>query len=463
MTLFPWEETSRVRDLLSRVPRRQRGRRAGDDPDAGRPPRARPGHQHAGRDPSGGGGGAHPADLDRRLRGQRDRAGAPGSPARAPADPRPDEASPRRVRRRAAAGPDHRAQGEHLSGPAPDGPGRGSVRGGCPALRQHRAGPPDECPDLCRRGSPRVGAPGPDRSLRPNRGTIPKPSSDSSRNSIPRTSADSIPEGIRRPGRVVAPGGRAGSGAAGPRRLAAIVRIAGGDTVPVGPDSLVLHRVGQAAQGPIDTVETGPRGRFEVRFHPDTSALFLFSVRYEGIEYFSAPIRGLAGKPDTSLVIIVADTSSSTPVIGRGAHPSDRAARPEQQPDGDRLAGAVQCRGAHPGDAGLPAGLLVRPASGRGPAGGPRRRPFEPVLSRCGQLPGRQCPGVRPDLAGTEGAGAPVPDRRGARIAWWCPRRRPIRCSCCWRSRTPGSNARRFPGRPPSRSRAGPSAGGPAC
>ncbi len=93
-----------------------------------------------------------------------------------------------------------------------------------------------------------------------------------------------------------------------------IVRVVTGDTMPVGSVSVVLHRVSQTAQGPIDTVPTGISGRFDIRFRADTSALFLFSVRYEGIEYFSAPIRGYAGRPDTGLVIIVADTSSTIPV-----------------------------------------------------------------------------------------------------------------------------------------------------
>jgi len=76
----------------------------------------------------------------------------------------------------------------------------------------------------------------------------------------------------------------------------------------------VLHQVGPTLQAPVDTVLAGPGGKFDVRFRSDTSALFLLSVRYQGIEYFSAPIRGLPGKPDTSLVIIVADTSSAAPV-----------------------------------------------------------------------------------------------------------------------------------------------------
>ena len=93
-----------------------------------------------------------------------------------------------------------------------------------------------------------------------------------------------------------------------------IVRLSQGDTVPVPAIPLVLHRVGRVAQGPIDTIASDASGRFQVRFAADTSALYLFSVRYQGIEYFSAPIRGIPAQPDTQLVLIVADTSSTAPV-----------------------------------------------------------------------------------------------------------------------------------------------------
>jgi hypothetical protein len=93
-----------------------------------------------------------------------------------------------------------------------------------------------------------------------------------------------------------------------------VVRPSGGDTIPVGPVRLVLHRLGRTAQGPIDTVEADSRGRFDARFVPDSTALYLLSVRYQGIEYFSSPVRADLRNPDTALVIIVADTSSTAPV-----------------------------------------------------------------------------------------------------------------------------------------------------
>lgn len=93
-----------------------------------------------------------------------------------------------------------------------------------------------------------------------------------------------------------------------------VVKVSQGDTVPVPSAQLVLHRVGRAEQGPIDTITADARGRFQARFASDSSALYLFSIRYQGIEYFSAPIRGNPAQPDTQLVLIVADTSSTAPV-----------------------------------------------------------------------------------------------------------------------------------------------------
>jgi len=98
------------------------------------------------------------------------------------------------------------------------------------------------------------------------------------------------------------------------RAAGTVVRVAGRDTIAVGSVPVVLHRIGPAVQGPLDTVGADRRGRFAVRYAPDSGAAFLLSVRYLGIEYFSAPLGSDPARPDTSLVLIVADTSSTTPV-----------------------------------------------------------------------------------------------------------------------------------------------------
>lgn len=106
------------------------------------------------------------------------------------------------------------------------------------------------------------------------------------------------------------PGTLAGQRHAGGR----VVRVVEGDTLPLAGVPVVLHRVGPATQGPVDTVLADRRGRFGFRFADDSTAAWLLSARYGGIEYFSQPLSAAAAGPDTGLVVVVADTSSTAPV-----------------------------------------------------------------------------------------------------------------------------------------------------
>ncbi len=105
--------------------------------------------------------------------------------------------------------------------------------------------------------------------------------------------------------------------AAQSRTAGRVARVVGRDTLPVGRMPVVLHRVARAVQGPIDTVRADASGRFGFRFRADSVASYLLSVRYDGIEYFSSPIASNPAKPDTAVLILVADTSSSAPVTTR--------------------------------------------------------------------------------------------------------------------------------------------------
>ncbi len=93
-----------------------------------------------------------------------------------------------------------------------------------------------------------------------------------------------------------------------------VVRAVDGDTVGVPGVLVVLHRVGPAAQGPVDSVRTGPLGRFAFRFVPDTAAAYIVSTTYRGLAYFSDPL-GAAGTEGRRLLILVSDTSSTAPVV----------------------------------------------------------------------------------------------------------------------------------------------------
>jgi hypothetical protein len=101
---------------------------------------------------------------------------------------------------------------------------------------------------------------------------------------------------------------------AGTRVAGRIVRVVAGDTLPVRGPAVVLHRVSRRAQGPLDTVATTAGGRFAFRLRPDSATTYLVSVRWAGIEYFSAALSADSRRPDTALVIVVADTASGAPV-----------------------------------------------------------------------------------------------------------------------------------------------------
>ena len=51
-----------------------------------------------------------------------------------------------------------------------------------------------------------------------------------------------------------------------------VVRAEGPDSVPVPGVRVVLHRVGQMEQGPVDSTPADARGRFRFRFRADSGA-----------------------------------------------------------------------------------------------------------------------------------------------------------------------------------------------
>jgi hypothetical protein len=112
-----------------------------------------------------------------------------------------------------------------------------------------------------------------------------------------------------------------------PRAAAVPVVAAGGvlrpratDTVPVPRARVVLHRVGRALQGPIDSVTADAEGRFRFRFRADTSEIYLLSARYGDIEYFSPPLHTNPATPDTAVRLVVYDTSSTAPIGVEARH-----------------------------------------------------------------------------------------------------------------------------------------------
>lgn len=93
-----------------------------------------------------------------------------------------------------------------------------------------------------------------------------------------------------------------------------ILRPVPGDTVPVAGARVVLHRVGQDTQGPVDSARTGADGAFRFAVSPDTTAIFLVSARYGGIEFFSQPVTFREAGPPPPVTLLISDTSSRAPV-----------------------------------------------------------------------------------------------------------------------------------------------------
>jgi hypothetical protein len=112
-----------------------------------------------------------------------------------------------------------------------------------------------------------------------------------------------------------------------PARLAAqavaagrVVRPDAADSVPVPGVRVVLHRVGQLEQGPVDSTLAGPAGGFRFRFRADSGAVYLLSARYRDIEYFSTPVHVSTARPDTAIRLVVYDTSTRAPVSLAARH-----------------------------------------------------------------------------------------------------------------------------------------------
>jgi hypothetical protein len=92
------------------------------------------------------------------------------------------------------------------------------------------------------------------------------------------------------------------------------------DTTRLAGARVLLHRVGRDLQGAVDSTVADARGRFRFRFRADTSAVYLLSARYGGIEYFSSPIHTNPERPDTAIALLVYDTSSAAPVTLEARH-----------------------------------------------------------------------------------------------------------------------------------------------
>jgi hypothetical protein len=97
-----------------------------------------------------------------------------------------------------------------------------------------------------------------------------------------------------------------------------LVRVKGADTAAVARARVIAHRVGQARQGPIDSMLTDARGGFRfVVATPETGSIYVVSTLKDGIGYFSDPIAP-GNAAGSSLMLVVFDTSSAGPPLEVG-------------------------------------------------------------------------------------------------------------------------------------------------
>ena len=94
-----------------------------------------------------------------------------------------------------------------------------------------------------------------------------------------------------------------------------VVRVQGSDTVAAPAARVVLHRVGTAAQGALDSVVASADGRFRLRASADSGDVLLVSARWHGVEYFAPPV-----VPGSAVAVQVTDTSSQAPVSVAARH-----------------------------------------------------------------------------------------------------------------------------------------------
>jgi hypothetical protein len=89
---------------------------------------------------------------------------------------------------------------------------------------------------------------------------------------------------------------------------------------PLGRELVVLHRIAANKSGPLDSVRTDARGRFDFAIQPASEGVYIVSAQYRGIAYFSQPFRG--DSVTNELDIQVFDTTSASGVaLGqRGRH-----------------------------------------------------------------------------------------------------------------------------------------------
>lgn len=91
---------------------------------------------------------------------------------------------------------------------------------------------------------------------------------------------------------------------------------------PIPGVRVVLHRVGSDRAGPLDSTITDARGRYRFRFSTSGSpdAIYFVSASYDGIAYFSTPLRDRETLGDDAQITVFDTTSGPVPIHVVGHH-----------------------------------------------------------------------------------------------------------------------------------------------
>ncbi|HYV97916.1 MAG TPA: hypothetical protein VE967_10710 [Gemmatimonadaceae bacterium] len=100
------------------------------------------------------------------------------------------------------------------------------------------------------------------------------------------------------------------------------VRLASQDTTrPLPNATVVLHRVGRAAAGPVDSVRSDANGMYTFRYRAtQDSAVYFVSSTYGGVAYFTSPLTGPDVHGDSAEVVVFDTTSAGPRVDTRSRH-----------------------------------------------------------------------------------------------------------------------------------------------
>src|SRR5262249_11336126 len=111
-------------------------------------------------------------------------------------------------------------------------------------------------------------------------------------------------------------------GAGGDHVDGRVVRRVGKGVEPVPNTWVTLHRVGSDTAGPLDSMRTKADGRYVFNYKRagDPQAIYFVSSTFDGVAYFSQPLRAAVETGDDAQITVFDTTSRPMPLNLRGRH-----------------------------------------------------------------------------------------------------------------------------------------------